>query len=266
MKLLKFGAKGSDVKALQECLKKYGYLRSIDGIFGENTLDSVKKFQSEYNLTPDGIVGFNTWDALLFNYDTSYGSKLTELDFKKAAYILSCDVACIKAVQEVETGGKGGFFEPNLPSILFEGHIFWSELKKLGINPETKIKGNEDILYKTWTKSHYLGGIKEYSRLNKAREINNQAADSSTSWGMFQIMGNNYKLCGCQDVCHFVNLMSINEGQQLRLFIRFIYNSKLGKYIQKKQWTEFAKRYNGPGYKQNQYDIKLSKACSKYSK
>lgn len=37
------------------------------------------------------------------------------------------------------------FFAPGKPAILFEGHIFWSQLKKQGIDPSLIVKGNEDI-------------------------------------------------------------------------------------------------------------------------
>lgn len=36
----------------------------IDGSFGPGTLDAVKKFQSKYSLTADGIVGTSTWNKL----------------------------------------------------------------------------------------------------------------------------------------------------------------------------------------------------------
>lgn len=36
----------------------------IDDIFGPSTVNSVKAFQSRYNLTPDGVVGRKTWNQL----------------------------------------------------------------------------------------------------------------------------------------------------------------------------------------------------------
>ena len=64
--------------------------------------------------------------------------KLTEEDFVRAALRLGegVEVAAVKAVQEVETGGRGGFFAPGKPAILFEGHIFWKRIEKLNFNPE----------------------------------------------------------------------------------------------------------------------------------
>jgi peptidoglycan-binding domain 1 protein len=35
--------------------------------------------------------------------------------------------------------------------------------------------------------------------------------------------------------------------------------------LQAKDWAEFAKRYNGPAYEQNQYDKKLAAAYQKFS-
>ena len=68
---------------------------------------------------------------------------------------------------------------PGRPIILFEGHIFWRELKKRGLDPERYVVGNENILYPSWRREHYYGGIREYERLEKAREIHKEAADAS---------------------------------------------------------------------------------------
>lgn len=34
--------------------------------------------------------------------------------------------------------------------------------------------------------------------------------------------------------------------------------------LQAKDWAEFARRYNGPAYKENRYDEKLAKAYQKF--
>ena len=40
----------------------------IDGVFGKDTLTAVKKFQKDYNLKVDGIVGKETWKKLTEDY------------------------------------------------------------------------------------------------------------------------------------------------------------------------------------------------------
>ena len=167
------------------------------------------------------------------------------------------------AVKEVESAGKG-FLAPNKPVILFEGHIFWSQLKDRGINPEDHLEGNEDILYPKWTKEHYKGGIAEYDRLERAKQIDEEAAVCSASWGLFQIMGFNHKVCGCETVQDFVTAMSENEGRHLDLFASFVRNNSLVQYLRDKDWAGFARRYNGPAYAENRYDEKLSAAYEKF--
>ena len=57
--ILKKVTRGKEVKELQEFLGT-----EADGIFGSGTEAAVKKWQSENGLTPDGIVGPATWDAM----------------------------------------------------------------------------------------------------------------------------------------------------------------------------------------------------------
>ena len=265
MQTIRINSKGSDVYTLQQLLQEWGYDIPITGNFGQMTDKAVRDFQSKGRLTADGIVGRRTWE-LLMDKDARLllPLRLKEQDFLRSAETLKVDVATVKAVQEVETGGRGGFFAPGRPAILFEGHIFWNQLKKKGKNPEDYLKGNEDILYPKWTKAHYQGGIKEYGRLERAMQIDEEAAISSASWGLFQIMGFNHKVCGCDTVREFVAKMKENEGSQLDLFTAFVQSNKLDTLLREKDWAGFAKRYNGPAYAENKYDEKLKKAYEKH--
>lgn len=63
---LRKGDKGQEVKTLQRLLNSMGYTcGGVDGIFGDNTLAAVKSFQKAERLNIDGVVGKNTWTALL---------------------------------------------------------------------------------------------------------------------------------------------------------------------------------------------------------
>lgn len=64
-KTIKFGDHGIHVVYLQQRITSKGYgVGAIDGKFGIKTLEAVKAFQAENNLTVDGVVGINTWNAL----------------------------------------------------------------------------------------------------------------------------------------------------------------------------------------------------------
>lgn len=64
--VLKIGSKSDNVKALQILLNGRGYsCGKADGVFGTKTLSAVKIFQINKKLSVDGVVGAQTWQALL---------------------------------------------------------------------------------------------------------------------------------------------------------------------------------------------------------
>jgi peptidoglycan hydrolase-like protein with peptidoglycan-binding domain len=68
MPILRLGDSGDSVVILQERLIAEGYnlgSAGADGVFGSATDTAVKAFQNAHSLTADGIVGLNTWTALL---------------------------------------------------------------------------------------------------------------------------------------------------------------------------------------------------------
>lgn len=64
--LLRQGAVGVYVATLQDALDALGHNPgTIDGIFGTGTRNAVIRFQRANGLTPDGIVGCNTWKKII---------------------------------------------------------------------------------------------------------------------------------------------------------------------------------------------------------
>jgi hypothetical protein len=70
--ILRQGCRGYDVFALQYLLRARGYSIGIDGVFGSGTNSAVRSFQSSRGLAADGVVGANTWSALVIT--VKYGS------------------------------------------------------------------------------------------------------------------------------------------------------------------------------------------------
>jgi peptidoglycan hydrolase-like protein with peptidoglycan-binding domain len=63
--LVKKGDENHPVRTLQYLLRARGHTVAVDGIFGPATDAAVRAFQQERHLTVDGIVGPNTWSALI---------------------------------------------------------------------------------------------------------------------------------------------------------------------------------------------------------
>ncbi len=73
MRVLKLGSEGNDVAETQSVLKRIGLdPGEADGVYGPQTQQAVRDFQSRFGLTQDGIVGPMTWRILgryLLGYD-----------------------------------------------------------------------------------------------------------------------------------------------------------------------------------------------------
>jgi hypothetical protein len=184
---------------------------------------------------------------------------LTQQDFVDGAETLGCHPAALQAVAFVESSGSG-FCPDNFPKILFEGHYF-SKLTKGKYD-----QSHPTISYPKWTRVHYGKGWQaERARLDTALSLNRPAAIRSASWGAFQIMGEHFKRCGFETPQEFLNAMCADENSQLEIFINFILSDrKLLTAIQDQDWMTFSYFFNGPAFKTNKYDEKMSDAFTKY--
>lgn len=262
--VLRLGHVGAHVTRLQRALGI-----TPDGDFGPATLAAVVKFQKSVNLVPDGAVGPKTWAAIAASrekrdVDVATSRLLHQSDMVNAANLLDVDLASIMAVNEVESRGSG-FLPSDKPVILFERHIMYRQLRDNGIDPEPLAKKHPHIV--NTSRGGYRGGEAEHTRLDAAISIHRKSALASASWGLFQIMGFNYKLAGYTTVEAFVQDMYVSEGRQLWAFCGFVKsNRSMLMALRDRDWSHFARLYNGPQYAQNLYDVKLERGHDKFTK
>ena len=256
----------SENKSLVLWLQSILYL--IDNVtettakFDEALESTILAFQASNECTEDGCVDFATWLELFkkakAELDRVHSSLLTDDYISKRATENDLSPAAVKAVVKVESNGRG-FRRDGSLKILFEGHIFWKELINVDLNPNDYVEGNEDIVFKSFTRRFYATSL-QYGRLNKAKTINTEAALKSASYGMFQVMGFNYKTAGFDSVEALKKSLEVSEINQLEAFLNFVKNTNgCFEALQNKEWATFARIYNGSAYKTNKYDEKMEK-------
>jgi len=172
----------------------------------------------------------------------------TDAGLASCAKLVDCDIDAIKAVIDIETAGSG-FLADKRPKILCERHYF-SELTERKFDAKYPQISNV-------TPGGYVGGVGEYDRLGLMMSLDREAALKSTSWGLPQIMGSNYALAAFDTVDAMVEAFCMSEDLQLSAMASFIVRAGLDVYLQTDNFTDFARRYNGPNYAANGYDRKL---------
>lgn len=180
--------------------------------------------------------------------------KLTEQDYANAAKDLKCEVAAIKAVATVESGGRSGFDSKGRLMARFEGHHF---RKYTG--------GKFDNTHPAVSYPYKIqkSKVHDYRAFNEAFELNPNAAMISTSWGMFQPMGAGFEECGFETVDDMLTSYREGEANQLKGFVSQIKARGLADELRRLDWAGFAKNYNGADYKANNYDGKMAAAYKK---
>lgn len=183
-------------------------------------------------------------------------------DISLVATELGVEEAALRAVLSVESAGSG-FDKSGRPKALFERHHFYKHIKTDVVLLDQAIAAG--LAYPKWGEKPYpKGSDAVYAEIAAAYEMNADAALLSTSWGLGQVMGSNFKMVGCASVDQMVKQAMDAEISQLRHMTGFIKSAGLLDNLQALDWAGFAKGYNGPQYAKNQYDVKLANAYQKY--
>lgn len=188
---------------------------------------------------------------------------LTDSDYAEIAEQLGIEKAAIKAVVDIEAGAThSGFHNDSQPIVNFDRRVFRRTAERRKINL-SKHAGSE-ALGELKVRKYGSQQAAQQARLAAAMQIDSLTAIESTFWGMFQLGGFNWKLCGAASPQDFVERISRSEFDQLQLFANFITNTGLTKYLKQKNWAAFAKYYNGPAYASQGYHTKMANAYRKH--
>jgi len=180
-------------------------------------------------------------------------------DFIEVAAMMGVELAAFQAVVDVEARAKG--FYDKAPVMLPEGHIAYArtsgEMRKRLVSKR--------LAWPNWGDRPYPKTMPErYARLEQYIEICGDKAYEFCSYGLPQMMGFNYEVCGFSSARDMFEAFKGSERAQLNAMARFIMaNKRMLKALKGKDWKTFALLYNGKGYKKNRYDTKLGTAYLK---
>lgn len=248
------------VMQIQTRFKDLGLLlnANVTGVWDARTKAALAQFCDavELNTVQMGKLGETFAKKLIEIKELPQSKVLSDRDYQRAANILGVNVAAIKTITRVESSGSG-FLPSGRPTILFERHLFYDFTGGKYANTHPDICA--------YSPGGYSGGEAEWNRLEKAAKLDRVAAYRSASWGLFQILGDNFRACGFNNVDDYVAAMKRSEGEQLNAFVNFVISNQLVQYIVNRNWAKFAEKYNGPNYQINQYDVKLAAAYAEFS-
>jgi hypothetical protein len=269
--------RAADVRIVQERLNRFAdglqiELLAVDGDCGPATRSAIVAFQQGVvgMEAPDGRIdpGGRTWKALDTHpaadespaTDPGPLSKLltpgprtplAQADFVAAAASLGCDVHAIRAVAKVESS-RAAFDDRGRPTILYERHLF-RRFTGGQFDAQPDLSNRESGGYGKFSA--------QYGKLQRAYDLDREAALKACAWGMFQILGSNHKAAGFTRVVGFVKAMCNAEADHLQAFVKFVKaNNGMKTALRKHDWPAFARLYNGPAFHINRYDERMAEA------
>ncbi|MFM6088423.1 MAG: peptidoglycan-binding protein [Dolichospermum sp.] len=122
-RILRWGSKGDDVKALQKALNDLGFnAGQVDGEFENNTENAVKAFQLKAGLMVDGEVGPMTWGKLGGKPDDGIGTDPSDPIYLRLASFAEIEAA--KALHWEDSGSEAEkYLKPFRKPMQDIGHI-----------------------------------------------------------------------------------------------------------------------------------------------
>ncbi len=186
------------------------------------------------------------------------GSPLSIYGLKQVCDATGVDAAAIWSILFTETSGCG-FLPDKRPKILFERHVFHRLT-------DGRYDADDPDVSAPQAGGYGSSGDHQYIRLLAALQLDETAALQSASWGLPQIMGENYRTAGYDSVQTMVSDFTGSEDAQLLALAKFLSNqSGWLASLKSHDWPAFARLYNGPNYAANNYDGHLRAFCASFT-
>jgi peptidoglycan hydrolase-like protein with peptidoglycan-binding domain len=187
------------------------------------------------------------------------GTPLTKAGLEKVCEKLGVGPAEFWALIFTETDPPhGGFLKEKRPQILYERHIFHRLTRGRFDSVNSNISNSSPGGYGA-------GGAHQYDRLSIAMSLDETAALESASWGIGQVLGQNYREAGFSSPQELVAQHFASEDAQLLAVANEIIADGAAHALATHDWARFARIYNGPTYWKNHYDQVIRSWYQKFS-
>jgi len=187
--------------------------------------------------------------------------KIEDIDLPRAGARIGVGEDPVHALIDVESRGSG-FDKQGRPKMLFEPHVFYRNLR--GKQRDEAVR--QGLAYPKWRRNYPKDS---YPRLQKALLINKSAAFKACSWGMSQVLGENYQMIGYATPTAMVTAFMDDEDNHLEGMIEYCLKAGIDDELRilddpdatmvekKAACAVIARVYNGPGYKKNAYHTQI---------
>jgi hypothetical protein len=179
--------------------------------------------------------------------------KLQDIDLPRIGAEIGVGEDEIHAILDVESAGSG-FDTEGRPKALYEPHIAY----RLATGASKMRLIHVGLAYPNWGEKPYPRD--SYPRILAAQRIDETVALMATSWGLGQILGQNYKAAGYTTPQSMVTAFCDSEAAQLEGVINFIKAKGLANALRTHNWVLLARGYNGAAEAAHGYHTKLSAA------
>ncbi|MCW1412223.1 N-acetylmuramidase domain-containing protein [Rhizobium sp. 1AS11] len=184
---------------------------------------------------------------------------------------LRCESATVTAIVDVESKGSGVDASGHV-KVLFEKHRLYKQLPagkraaavKAGLARKVWIAPKDGGYKEQPNNAAALALLVDAINWCRANGVDESAALKSASYGLGQVMGENYGLCGWPSVQAFVLDMCESEDKHVDAMMGFLVGSGLADEMREKDFDAIARVYNGSG-QVKVYGAKMRAAYQKHA-
>jgi peptidoglycan hydrolase-like protein with peptidoglycan-binding domain len=262
MRIFTLHQSGTAIRLLQRALNEILNTELlISGHFDQCTQSALEAYQLRYKLNErdryGAVYGLETQSKIEGYIEDRF---LTDAGYLQAAALLDVNVATTMMLAQV-LSTQSGFLTKGELLTRFERHLFYANIQNsLGKEEADAMSIKRSDLCNP-RPGFYEGGIREHRRLTDARAYHATAALKSASYGLFQLQGSRYLVCGYPSVESFYDSLAHSEKDQILAFCRLLKTDvAMHDALKRKDWEGFARRYYGGAYSQGDYGRRMGNA------